>query len=553
MHPLLLFAADGMNLGVRIPLSVMNFLEYAIWGAWFVVLGNYLNSLQFSRKSIGRIYATMSLGAILSPMFVGTIADRYFASQQLMGVLHLLGAALLFWMAQVRTPRAFYWTALAYALAYSPTLALSNSVIFANVPESTDFPEIRVLGTIGWIAAGLSLRLFIKPGQQVNNRPLLLAAGLSLVLGVYSFFLPNTPPGAAGSGAEATTVMGVGEVTVPNGGSGYMAPPAVTFEGGGGEGARAESEVKEGRVSGVKITAPGKGYTAPPRVLFSDGGGSGASAEASLGVVAIDVRSGGSGYKAAPHIALVGAGKGAEVKAILANDSVASVEVVKGGSGYTAPAEVKFPEASIPFIQALGLLKDRAFAVFIGVSFLITIALAFYYSFTALYLEQGVKVRPENVAPLMTIGQWVEIFFMLTLSWFLKTFGMNTVLALGMAAWGVRYAIFAARPPLPLIVVGLALHGICFDFFFAAGMIHTENMAPPGVKASAQSLFAVLTYGLGMYLGTEASGWLNQRCTRQTIDPTTGQTVRVTDWTRFWLIPCVGVVLSLVLFLLLGR
>src|SRR5947209_12693181 len=176
MYSLLLFA-DGagatMDLALRLPLSVMNFLEFAIWGAWFVVLGNYLDSLGFSRRDIGRIYATMPIGAIIAPMFLGTIADRYFAAEQLMGVLHLLGAVLLFAMARVRTPREFYWTALAYSVVYSPTLTLSNTVIFANVPSSIDnFPELRVLGTIGWIVAGLSLRLLIKPGQSVNNRPL---------------------------------------------------------------------------------------------------------------------------------------------------------------------------------------------------------------------------------------------------------------------------------------------------------------------------------------------------------------------------------------------
>ena len=398
-------AKPAMELGLRIPLSVMNFLEFAVWGAWYVVLGNYLNTLQFSRKDIGRVYATIPIGAIIAPMFLGTIADRYFAAEQLMGVLHLVGAVFLFVMARIRTPRAFFWTALAYALVYSPTLTLSNAVIFRNVPESLNFPEIRVLGTIGWIVAGLSLRLFIQPGQQVNNRPLLLAAALSLVLGVFSFFLPHTPPTADASG-------------------------------------------------------------------------------------------------------------------------------------------------EIPFLKALRMFQDPPAAVFLGSSFLITIALAFYYSFTALYLEQGVKVRPENVAPLMTIGQWVEIIFMLTLAWFLTQFGMKWVLIVGMAAWGLRYAIFALRPPLPLIIFGIALHGICFDFFFAAGMIHTENIAPIDIKASAQSLFGVLTYGLGMWVGTEASGWLNQMLTHETVDPASGEKVSVTDWRTFWAIPCAGVLIALTLFVI---
>jgi nucleoside transporter len=408
MTSLILFAdgagaAPTMDLALRIPLSVMNFLEFAIWGAWFVVLGNYLNTLGFSRKDIGRIYATMPIGSIIAPMFLGTIADRYFAAEQLMGILHLLGALLLLAMASVRTPRAFYWSALAYSLVYSPTLTLSYTVMFKNVPSSIDnFPELRVLGTIGWIVAGLSLRLLIRPGQQVNNKPLILAAVLSLILGGYSFFLPHTPPSAA-----------TGEV---------------------------------------------------------------------------------------------------------------------------------------PFIKAFRMFQEPASAVFLTAAFLITIALAFYYSFTALYLEQGVKVKPENVGPLMTVGQWVEIAFMLSLAWFIRTMGMKWVLVAGMAAWGIRYAIFAARPPLPLIVLGIALHGICFDFFLAAGAIHTDAIAPADIKASAQSLYGVLTYGLGMWLGTEASGWLNQYYTTETVDAATGEKVRVTDWGKFWLVPCAGVLVALVLF-----
>ena len=407
MNTTVLFAqaAESMALGLRIPLSVMNFLEFAIWGSWFVVLGNYLNNLGFSRKDIGRAYATMPIGAIVAPMLLGAIADRWFEAQHLMGVLHLAGGVLLLWMARLRTPQAFFWVALFYACVYSPTLTLSNTVVFKNVPQSLDFPEIRVLGTIGWIVAGLSLRLLIKPGEEVNNRPLILAAALSFALGAFSFFLPSAPP-------------------------------------------------------------------------------------------------------------------------------------------------VANADAEIPFVKALRMFQDPSAAIFLTASFLMTIALAFYFSFTALYLEDGIKVKPANVGPLMTIGQWVEIIFMLSLSWFITTLGMKWVLVLGMAAWAVRYAIFAARPPLPLIMIGLALHGICFDFFFAAGMIHTEDIAPADIKASAQSLFGVLTYGLGMWIGTEASGWLNQYYTRESVDPATGSTTRTTDWTKFWLVPCVGAVVAVVFFLI---
>jgi len=166
-----------LELDVRIPLSIMNFLEFAIWGAWFVTLGNYLNSMQFSRKDIGRIYATMALGSVISPMFVGTIADRYFASEQVMGVLHLVGAGLLYWMATIKTVRAFYWVALAYALVYAPTIALSGSLTFVNVPDGgRDFPTIRCWERLAGLSAAWPCVSCSSRAKPVNNRPLFLAA-----------------------------------------------------------------------------------------------------------------------------------------------------------------------------------------------------------------------------------------------------------------------------------------------------------------------------------------------------------------------------------------
>ncbi len=549
--------AVPLELAVRLPLSIMNFLEFAVWGAWYVVLGNYLNTIGFSRKDIGRVYATIPLGAIISPMFVGAIADRFFASEQLMAVLHLAGAALLLVMANVRRPIFFFWVALLYALVYTPTLSLSNAVVFANVPTSLDFPEIRVLGTIGWIVAGLSLRLFIKPGQQVNSSPLLLGAVLSLILGAYSFFLPHTPPLASGSGAEAKAVMGV-NIEVAEKGSGYTSPPSIKIEGGGGEGAAARAEVNDGRVVDVTMTDPGRNYTSVPKVTVEGGGGRGAVLKPSLQIVAVPVVHAGSGYQAKRIVSTISEkGSGAALEAVLdAKGGVSEITIGKdaktgkplGGSGFESPPKIEFPKPGIPFLDALELLQTSSGAVFFGVSFLITIALAFYYAFTALYLEQGLKVKPENIGPLMTIGQWVEIIFMLSLAWFVKEWGMRYVLIVGMAAWGIRYAIFAAMPPLGIAMIGIALHGICFDFFLAAGMMHTSNIAKPEIQASAQSLFGVLTYGLGMYFGTELAGWLNQHYTREVTDPVTGAVVKVTDWRRFWTVPCVGALVCLALF-----
>ena len=317
------------------------------------------------------------------------------------------GRAAVF-LARITHQRVFYWVTFLYAMIYAPTIMLVNPLTFANIPDATrDFPSIRLFGSLGWIAANLSLKLMLKPGQPVSNRPILLASGLSLVLGVFSFFLPHTPP---------------------------------------------------------------------------------------------------------------------------------------------------HPDApAVPFFDAVALLKEPSFAVFFGVSFLIAVALAFYFSFTSIFLEKKVGVRSDNVAPLMTIGQWTELGLLYFLPDFLNMFGMKWVLVLGMAAWGVRYGFFALGKPLILIVLGIALHGVCFDFFFAAGFIHVDNTAPRSIAASGQALFAVLTYGLGMYLGTEASGWLNQRLTRDVVDPATGTVERITDWRTFWLIPAISITVSVVLFVVLFR
>lgn len=354
---------------------VLHFLEFAIWGAWYVVLGNFLDTRGFSRQEIGRVYGTMAIGAMISPMFLGLVADRYFATQVVIAVLHLIGAVLLFTMSKVRSPQLFFWTTLCYALAFSPTLSLVNAIVFAKCsdlkadPEQY-FPLIRVFGTIGWILAGLSHRFLIKKDAPMNERPILLAAGLSLALGLFSFALPHTPP---------------------------------------------------------------------------------AGSDFSLG----------------------------------------------------------------EFFGAMGKLVLEV-PVFLAVTLVIAMSMGTYFAFGALFVEKRAGVKPHDVGPVMAIGQFVEIGFMLALPWFLAELGMNTVLIIGVAAWALRFGLFSIGKPLGLILIGVALHGICFDFFFAAGFIHIEQVASAEIRNSAQTLFGFLAYGLGLFLGTELSGRLNQFCTKST-------------------------------------
>lgn len=397
----------SLDPGLRMNLSIMMFLQFAVWGAWYTVIGNYLTFLGFDASIVGWVYSLMPLGAVVSPLIVSQLADRYVASERLMAILHLLGAIAMYYVAQIKSKDQvveLLTLLTAYSLFYNPTLALSNSIVFSHVPDGQrDFPGIRVLGTLGWIAAGLVLDFVLGTEQKPafeSNQFLLLTAGLSGVLGIYSFFLPHTPP----------------------------------------------------------------------------------------------------------------SGK---------------------------------PGDALPFVKAMELFRDPSFAVFFGVSFVITIVLAFYYGFTGIYLEkaQGVK----SVASTMIWGQVAETVLLPLLPFFLWFMGMKWVLALGMFCWGLRYAFFALGQPYALIFLGILLHGACFDFFFAAGFIHVDNEAPKDIRASGQALFGFLTYGLGMFFGSIVGGYLAKALTTGT-PPNEG-----VDWQTFWLVPSIGVLASLAVFVIFFR
>ena len=390
-------AKPPLDMGVRLRLSVLMFVQFAVWGSWFTVFNIYCDkTLHFSGTQIGSLYGTMALGAILSMMVAGQIADRFISSEYILAVSHLLGAGLLLALSQLHSFPAVWWMMLAYALVYNPTLAVANSIAFANIPDATrDFPTLRVLGTLGWIAAGLTVGRLLPHGSAETNRPLIMAAVLSGALGVFSFFLPHTPP--------------------------------------------------------------------------------------------------------------------------------------RGKKG-----------DAIPFLRAFALLRDPSFGVFFGISFVITIALAFYFGFAGVFLND---IGVNDVASTMTIGQGSEIFFMLILGIALMKFGMKWVLGIGMAAWAARYGLFSLGHPFVLIVIGIALHGVCFDFFLAAGFIHTDKKAPAAIRGSAQGLFSFLTYGVGMWIGNVVSGWV--------VDHYTVNGVK--NWSSIWLVPAVGAAACLVLFLLLWR
>jgi len=391
------------NINVR--LSIMMFLQFFIWGGWFVTLGTYLSSsLAASGSQVAMAFSTQSWGAIVAPLVIGLIADKYFNAERILGVLHLFGAGLMYMMFEADDFSNFYPFVLGYMIAYMPTLALVNSVSFGQMHDpSKEFGKIRVWGTIGWIVAGLVISyVFSWDAQQAIADGMLkntfaLCAIASLLLGVYSFTLPATPPKGKG---KAT---GVGQA---------------------------------------------------------------------LGT------------------------------------------------------------------DALGLLKNRNFAVFFIASVLICIPLAFYYQNANPFLTE---IGVENATGKMTLGQVSEVLFMLALPVFLNKFGIKKTLLLGMLAWVLRYVFFAfgnADEGVWLLLVGIALHGLCYDFFFVSGQIYTDAKAAPENKNAAQGLITLATYGVGMLIGFWVAG--------QITDAYAVATGHI--WKNVWLFPAAFALIVLGLF-----
>jgi len=381
---------------IRLKLSVLMFLQYFVWGAWSVTMGTWLGqTLGFSGEQIGLAAGTTALAAMISPFFVGMIADRFLATEKILAALHLVGGLILLYASTMSTFGPFYAVLLGYALCYMPTLSLSNSLSFHQMKDpAREFPSIRVLGTIGWIVAGLFIGTL---GLEATAVPMRLAAGASLLLGLFCCALPHTPP------------------------------------------------------------------TRSRRASMAD---------------------------------------------------------VLG-------------------LEALSLLRERSFAIFVLGSFLICIPLQFYYAFANPFLNE---IQVVNAAGKMTLGQMSEIGFMLVMPLFFRRLGVKNMLIVGMAAWATRYLLFAYGNNGSLVWMlysGILIHGVCYDFFFVTGQIYVDQKAPPDLRAAAQGLIAFVTLGLGMFIGS----WVSGRIVDAFALPGGGHA-----WEEIWIVPAAMAAVVLLLF-----
>lgn len=200
-----------MKLSTRIQLSLMMFLNFFVWGAWFVTMGTYLKTqLHATDVNVGLAFGTQALGAIVAPFIIGLIADKFFSAQKILGILHLAGAGLMYYISRLDNFSSFYPVLLAYMILYMPTLALVNAVSFKQMqsPEK-EFSYIRVWGTIGWIAAGLIIGWLAWEQKNTLVNTFRLCAIVSVFLGLFSFTLPNTPPPKAGSKTTFREIIGL--------------------------------------------------------------------------------------------------------------------------------------------------------------------------------------------------------------------------------------------------------------------------------------------------------------------------------------------------------
>ncbi len=388
-------------------LCAMMFLQFFVWGSWYVTAGTFVPAQGWPQTTTGWVYSAGPIAALISPLFLGLVADRLFRSERVLAVMHALGAVVMLVLIpgaiEAHDATRFEWLVLAYMLCYMPTLGLSNTVAFSHVTDpERQFPLARVFGTLGWIAAVT----LVSKGLQADKEPVMFqVAGISSAsMAALSLALPATQPPAAGKKVSVAELFGLG---------------------------------------------------------------------------------------------------------------------------------------------ALPLLRQPGFAVFLLCSCLLCIPLAGYYS----YSNQFAATAFENPGFYTTFGQWAEVLFMLVMPLCFRRLGVKWMLAVGMLAWVVRYALFgfaaSTLPPTAWMVLGgIMLHGICYDFFFVTGQIYVDQQARPEIRGQAQSFLVLVTQGLGMLVGAQVmTGIVTSH------SPKGG----AVDWHGIWLWPCSFAAVILLVFVALFR
>lgn len=385
---------------MKFRLIIMMFLQFFIWGAWYATGGNYMKAQGMS-DIIYLAYLASPIGSIVSPFFLGMIADRFFPVQKVMGVMHILSGSFVFCapMFGASSGPVFLVFLLFHMLCYMPTVSLASATAFHLVDDKQkDFPIVRLFGTLGWIAAGILVSLLLK--GDTTALPMYVAGAAGIVMGLYSFTLPNIPPKGKGTPFSFRDVLG---------------------------------------------------------------------------------------------------------------------------------------------IDALKHLYSPSFVVFVAGLLLISIPFAVYFPYVPVFLRTAGVTDP---AFKMTFGQMSEVIFLLCMPWFFSKFGIKWVLIMGLMAWAIRYGLFALGAPDAvawMMIVGILLHGACYDFVYVASQVYIDSKATPAIRAQGQGLFVMISYGIGQGLGTIAGGRIFNSIMgdgEQTLD----------KWQSFWIIPLIFALVVTIMF-----
>jgi nucleoside transporter len=458
--------ADSENKNIMIPLSIMMFLQFFIWGSWYITIPNYLGTVGLGNVAY-YAYTAGPLAAMISPFFIGLFADRFMNTEKLLGILFLVAGGLMLYMPKVATMAGtevnlgteeapqlvtevvfmgatmykhdlFNYVLLGHMICFMPTLALSASLSFAHLPKgSAQFPLVRAWGTFGWIMAGILLPIFFNQYEVIDGikqvsvkseetaGQLWLGGGSAVLVGIFSFFLPKTP-------------------------------------------------------------APKKGEKIDVGTLF--------------------------------------------------------------------------------FMDAWREFKNPSFAVFVICSMLVCIPLQAYYAY--LQTQMGAQGF-TNISIWKNIGTWLELGMMFMMPFFFRKLGIKKMILIGVGAWVARYALFSWAASAGIIapedgvniggfqipfthmafltiVAGVALHGLCYDFFFVTGQVYVDQVTDKRIRGQAQSMIVWFTQGAGMYIGAK----VNEQLFNKTLggwgpaaDP-----ANIGTWDSFWMPLCIMAGVILVIF-----
>jgi NHS family xanthosine MFS transporter len=403
-------------MSLKLRLTIMQFLQFFIWGSWLLTVGAYwFQNKQWSGTGFGAMFSTMGLASLFMPAITGIIADRWMNAERLYGLLHLCGAAVLFLVPLVGDPEMMFWVMFVNMIFYMPTLSLMITVSYsalktANFDIVKDYPAIRVWGTIGFIAALWTVSL---SGLETSAAQFYVASAVSLALAIYSLTMPKCPPLGKSVGGSWLSNMGLDAFT-----------------------------------------------------LFKNA-----------------------------HMA-----------------------------------------------------RFFLFAILLGAALQLTNAYGatFLHDFALDPLHQD-SFAVRFPAVILSISQVSEVVFILTIPFFLRHFGIRKVMFMSMLAWVLRFGLYAFGDPsdgLWMIVLSCIIYGMAFDFFTISGSIFVETQVKPGMRASGQGLFMMMSNGIGAVIGSITSGFVIDR-----FFIVEGQK----DWQGIWIAFAAYAAVIAVLFLLFFR